>query len=77
MLNFQQSTYLRGYGDIQCSRVSFEAVKRFSHGKYFNIDQNDEINEIHLNIVVLFFSLDLKTVKGGFSYFMTLQRFDK
>lgn len=26
MLNFRHSTYIRGYGDIQCSRGSFKAV---------------------------------------------------
>lgn len=26
MVNFQQATYIRGYGNIQCSRDSFKVV---------------------------------------------------
>lgn len=69
----QEPSFIRGYGNIECTRDSFKQVKTFSvHHFLSHLDNHN----LHL-VFFLFLSNNLnllKTANGGFSYFMMLHQ---
>lgn len=73
MISAQRPVYFEGFGNILLTRETFKMVRFFIR---INFEENSKSTFLEICLLTCSFFSQFQTVKGGFSYFLSLRQFD-